>query len=188
MEETVGLVSTCGRELLRGWRRPIGLMVSFMVFTASVRKILDPPMYSPYPPPACLDVTRFAARCLHVHNDARDPSSERWKRVGEDWPVILPEIATSTSIQESFTCRKSATWDWWLYFPSEGRRAKDFFALKNPDGFSQVWTRELGYLKAAHCPYTTEAAYAVRILSTNTYVKIHTDFTLYLPPWLACRH
>ena len=45
MEETVGPVSTCGRELLRGWRRPIGLMVSFMVFTASVRKILDPPTY-----------------------------------------------------------------------------------------------------------------------------------------------
>jgi hypothetical protein len=24
------------------------------------------------------------------------------------------------------------TWDWWLYFPSEGRCAEDFFALKNP--------------------------------------------------------
>ena len=44
-EETVGPVSTCGRELLRGWRRPIGLMVSFMIFTASVRKILDQPSY-----------------------------------------------------------------------------------------------------------------------------------------------
>jgi len=28
-------------------------------------------------------------------------------------------------------CRKSTTWDWWLYFPSEGRRAEDFFAPKN---------------------------------------------------------
>ena len=45
VEETVGTVSTCGRELLRGWRRPIGLMVSFMIFTALVRKILDPPTY-----------------------------------------------------------------------------------------------------------------------------------------------
>ena len=25
-----------------------------------------------------LDVPTFAARCLHVRNDARDPSSERW--------------------------------------------------------------------------------------------------------------
>jgi len=24
------------------------------------------------------------------------------------------------------------TWDRWLYFPSKGRRAEDFFALKNP--------------------------------------------------------
>ena len=45
MEETVGPVSTCGRELLREWRRPINLMVSFMIFTASVRKILDQPSY-----------------------------------------------------------------------------------------------------------------------------------------------
>ena len=31
----------------------------------------------PIPPPACLDVPMFAARCLHVHDNARDPSSER---------------------------------------------------------------------------------------------------------------
>jgi hypothetical protein len=45
MEETVGPVSTCGRGLLRGWWQPIGLMASFMIFTASVRKILDKPSY-----------------------------------------------------------------------------------------------------------------------------------------------
>ena len=43
------------------------------------------------------------------------------------WNARLPR-----SIQESFTCRKSTTWDRRLYFPSEGRRAEDFFALKNP--------------------------------------------------------
>ena len=41
----MGPVSTFGRELLRGRRRPIGLMVSFMIFTASVWKLLDQPMY-----------------------------------------------------------------------------------------------------------------------------------------------
>ena len=35
MEETVGPMSTCGRELLRGWRQPIGLIVSFTIFTVS---------------------------------------------------------------------------------------------------------------------------------------------------------
>jgi len=100
-------------------------------------------------PPTCLDVPTFAARYPHVHNDARDPSRKRWNYVGKNWPLILPEIVTSTSIQGSFTCRKSATWDPRLYFPSEGRRAEDFFALKNPDSFGRVWTRELGYIKAA---------------------------------------
>jgi len=36
---------------------------------------------------------------------------------------------------------KSTTWDRQLYFPSEGRRAEDFFALKNPTasaGFEPV--------------------------------------------------
>ena len=36
--------------------------------------------------PPLLDVPTFAARCLHVRNDARDPSRERWKGC----PVILP--------------------------------------------------------------------------------------------------
>jgi len=80
----------------------------------------------------------FTARCLHVHNNARDPSSERWNCVGENWLGILPAVATSTPIQGSFTCRKSTTWDQQLYFPSEGRRAEEFFVLKNPDGFGRV--------------------------------------------------
>jgi hypothetical protein len=41
-EETM---STCGRELLRGWWRPISLMTSFIIFTSSVRNILDTPSY-----------------------------------------------------------------------------------------------------------------------------------------------
>jgi hypothetical protein len=34
-------------------------------------------------------------------------------------------------LKGSFTCHKSAKWDRQLYFPSEGRHAEDFFALKN---------------------------------------------------------
>jgi hypothetical protein len=45
MEEAVGPVSTCGRELLRGWWRPIDLMVSFMIFTGSAWIVLDTPSY-----------------------------------------------------------------------------------------------------------------------------------------------
>ena len=50
MEETVGLVSICTRELLRGWRRPICLMMSFTIFTASVQKILDTTSYEYFGP------------------------------------------------------------------------------------------------------------------------------------------
>jgi hypothetical protein len=46
MQETLGLVSTCGRELLRVWWRPMGLMLSFIIFTASVRNILDTLVYA----------------------------------------------------------------------------------------------------------------------------------------------
>ena len=43
-----------------------------------------------FPPP--LDVPTFAARCLYVRNDARDPSSERWNYGREICPAILPKF------------------------------------------------------------------------------------------------
>ena len=43
-----------------------------------------------FPPP--LDAPTFAARCLYVRNDARDPSSESWKCGREICPVILPKF------------------------------------------------------------------------------------------------
>ena len=66
----------------------------------------------------------------------RLPRRERSQRrkvelVGEKCPVILPKCRLPRYIKGSFTCRKSTTWDRRLYFPSEGRRAEDFFALKN---------------------------------------------------------
>jgi hypothetical protein len=42
-----------------------------------------------FPPP--LDVPTFAASCFHVHDDARDPSSERWNYGREFCLVILPK-------------------------------------------------------------------------------------------------
>jgi hypothetical protein len=35
MEETVGPVSKCRRKLLRGWWRPIGLIVSYDFYSVS---------------------------------------------------------------------------------------------------------------------------------------------------------
>ena len=77
-----------------------------------------------------LDIPTFAARYLYFRNDARDPSNERWNCGRERCPVILPKFRLSRKLRDLFTCRKSTTWDRRLYFPSEGRRAEDFFALK----------------------------------------------------------
>ena len=52
--------------------------------------------------------------------------------MGEKFPRILPKVATYTSLLGSFICCKFTAWDGWLYFPSEGRRAEDFFARKIP--------------------------------------------------------
>ena len=57
------------------------------------------------------------------------------------WNARLPR-----SIQGSFTCRKPTTWDRRLYFPSEGRRAEDFFALKNP----RTWVPKASTLPLDH--------------------------------------
>jgi len=50
--------------------------------------------------------------------------------VGEKCPVILPKRLTYTLHLGIFYMRKATTWDRRLYFPSEGRRVEDFFALK----------------------------------------------------------
>ena len=54
-------------------------------------------------------------------------------------------------------------WDRRLYFPSEGRRAEDFFSPEKSDGFGRVWTRELGYQRPARYLQTTEAASTVSL-------------------------
>ena len=65
-----------------------------------------------------------------------------WGRNGR-W--ILPENARlPRNIQGSFTWRKSTTWDKRLYFPSEGRRAEDFFVLKNPTASAGFEPANLG--------------------------------------------
>ena len=86
--------------------------------------------------PLRLDIPTFTTRCLHVCHDARDPSGGRWNCGQECCPVILPK--------------------WWLprhlgifyipqiYLPSEGRRAEDFFALKNPTASARFEPVNLG--------------------------------------------
>ena len=65
--------------------------------------------------------------------------------------------------------RKYATWDKRLYFPSEGSRAEDIFALKNPTasaGFEPANLGTKGQQASSRppkplkkCPYSFHASY-----------------------------
>ena len=63
--------------------------------------------------------------------------------MGEKLPRILAKVATSTSLLGPFTCRKFTTWDRRLYFPTEGRRAEDFFRFYRLYHSNFVYTKPL---------------------------------------------
>ena len=84
-----------------------------------------------FPPP--LEVPTFAARCLYVHNDARDASSERWNCGRERCPVILPKFWLPLKFMDLLHAAN-------LQHGTDGFTV-DFFALKNPtasSGFEPV--------------------------------------------------
>jgi len=70
-----------------------------------------------------LDAPTFAHQASPRVTTREHPAAEGGT-VGEKCPVILPECRRQRCTYGSFT------WDRRLYFPSEGRRAEDFFALK----------------------------------------------------------
>ena len=84
-----------------------------------------------FPPP--LDVPTFSARCLHVQQRERPLVAEGGTLRGPDmfrqiWPRIrLPR--NSRDLLHAANLRHGTDG---FTSPSEGRRAEDFFALKNP--------------------------------------------------------
>ena len=75
----------------------------------------------------------------------RETPAAEGGNMGENWPRILPKVATSASLLGSFTCHNFTTWDRRLNFPSEGRRAEDFFATLT----SCVWY----FMTKYTCPF-----------------------------------
>jgi len=74
--------------------------------------------------------------------------------VGEKCQLMLPKCRLTRYIYGSFTCRKATTWDRRLYFPSEGRRAEDFFRpKKNPTASAGCEPANLG-TKGQHATST----------------------------------
>jgi hypothetical protein len=72
-------------------------------------------------------------------------SRERVNYGREMYGEFCRQIASSTLFEGIFTYLKSAKWDRWHYFPSEGRHVEEFYALKKSDVFGRVRTRELWY-------------------------------------------
>ena len=76
------------RPLRLGWQEPEPSHVTGMALAHCILgKFLGVVCHCFSPP---LDVPNFAARCLYVRNNARDPSSERWNSGREICRVILP--------------------------------------------------------------------------------------------------
>ena len=95
-----------------------------------------------FPPP--LDVFTFAARCLYVRNDARDPSSERWNCGREICPVILPKFRLPRTFRDLLHAAnlRHGT-DGFTSPPKEGV-LRIFFALKNPTASAGFELANLG--------------------------------------------
>jgi hypothetical protein len=91
---------------------------------------------------------------LHVIRHVR-PLLVKDRITGEKLPVNLAgqfdlRFRLPRKSQGSLTCRKSATWDRRLYFPSEGRDVVDFFARKiqrhRPGSNPRTWVLEASML------------------------------------------
>ena len=66
----------------------------------------------------------------HVWSDASEPQQRKVELWARNCQEFCRKWRLPRHFLGSFTCRKFTTWDRRLYFPSEGRRAEDFFARK----------------------------------------------------------
>ena len=80
--------------------------------------------------PSPLDIPTFVASCLHVHNDARDPSSERWN-CGREMSGNFAKMTISTPLMDLLHAANLRHGTDSFTSPKEGV-LRIFFALKNP--------------------------------------------------------
>jgi hypothetical protein len=99
----------------------------------------------------------------HQASPRLSPRESTQRRKVELWArnvrEVLPKCQLPRYIYGSLICRKATTWDRRLYFPSEGRRAEEFFALIIrrilPGANSRTWVPKASTLPLDHrsrCP------------------------------------
>jgi hypothetical protein len=122
--------------------------------------------------PPRLDVPTFAARYLHVHNDARDPSSERWNYGRECRPVIflkwllprhlgifyMPQIY-DMGPTALLPLRRKAFWGFFRPYPT----ASAGFEPANLGTKGQHRSRSLPQVQLHKYQYTQDVSYKVGI-------------------------
>ena len=119
----------------------------------------------------------FITRCLHVRHDVRDPSGG----IGNCGRECCPANDDFHAILGILYCRKSTTRDRRLYFPSEGKRAEDFFALKNPTASARFEPANLG-TKGQHATPRPPKP----LLQVTTQKYVYSDIKNYNCAFLFC--
>ena len=91
-----------------------------------------------------LDVPTFAARCLHVRNDSRDPSSERWDCGQEICSVILPKFRLPRKNLEIFYISQIYDIGPTVLLPLRRKACWGFFRPKYPTASAEFEPANLG--------------------------------------------
>ena len=137
-----------------------------------------------------LDVPTFAARCLYVRNDARDPRSERWNCGRERYPVILPKFRLPLKFMDLLHAAnlRHGT-DGFTSPPKEGV-LRIFFVLKNPTasaGFEPTNLGTIGQHATPRPPKPISTYFAV----IRLYYPLHPLLILpekYFSPYVLLTH
>jgi hypothetical protein len=109
-----------------------------------------------------LDVPTSAARRLHVHT-TREILAAKGGTVGE---YVGRQFCLNVDLHITFRdLLHAAKCDQRLYFPTEGRRAEDFFALKNPNGFAGLNPRTW-VLKGSTLPLDHQSCYYICLINS----------------------
>ena len=114
-----------------------------------------------FPPPS--DVPTFAAMCLYVRNDARDPSSERWNCGREICPVILPKSRLPRKFRDLLHAANQRHGTDGCTSPLKEGVLRIFFALKirwlRPSLNPRTWVLKASTLPLDHRSHQTKNDY-----------------------------
>jgi len=125
-----------------------------------------------------LDFPTFAVRCLHVRNDARDPSNERWNYGWERFPsnFCLYDVSIHAIRDLLHAANLRHGTDGFTSSPKEGV-LRIFFALKNPTISACFETANLGtkdYLYAYIYIYLPHFSYMFRCATHHLQERLKT--------------